>query len=124
MKDVYKSIEEYNPGKKTKVLIMFDDMIGDMISNKKLYEVVSELSIRGWKLNISLLVMTQSYFPLPEYVRLNTINLFIIKIQNRQEFQKIPINNLSVTGFNQNKDGHFWGCSRKGGGGAQKGPLP
>ena len=63
MKDVYKSIEEYNPGKKTKVLIMFDDMIGDMISNKKLYEVVSELSIRGWKLNISLLVMTQSYFP-------------------------------------------------------------
>ena len=103
MKDGCKNIEEYNPGKKTKVLIVFDDMIADMIDNKKFYQVVSELSIRERKLNTSLVVITQSYFPLPKYVRLNTIYFFIMKIQNRKEFQQIAINNLSVTGFNQLK---------------------
>ena len=99
--DVYKNIKEYNPGKKTKVLIVFDYMIADMIGNKKLYQVFSELSIREWKLNTSLVVCTQSYFPLSKYVRLNTIHFFIMKIQNRKEFQQIAINNLSVTGFNK-----------------------
>ena len=103
MKDVCKNIEEYNPGKKTKVLIVFDDMIADMIDNKKFYQVVSELSIRERKLNTSLVVITQSYFSLPKYVRLNTIHFFIMKIQNRKEFQQIAINNLSVTGFNKLK---------------------
>ena len=103
MKDVCKNIEEYNPGKKTKVLIVFDDMIADMIDNKKFYQVVSELSIRERKLNTSLVVITQSYFPLPKYVRLNTIHFFIMKIQIRKEFQQIAINNLSVTGFNKLK---------------------
>ena len=87
MKDIYKNIEEYNPGKKTKVLIVFDDMIADMIDNKKFYQVVSELSIRERKLNTSLVVITQSYFPLPKYVRLNTIHFIIMKIKNRKEFQ-------------------------------------
>ena len=52
MQDVYKNIEEYNSGEKNKVLIVFDDMIADMINNKKLNPVVAELFIRGRKLNI------------------------------------------------------------------------
>ena len=54
MQDVYKNIEDYNPIKKRKVLIIFDDMIADMINNNKLNPIVTELFIRGRKLNISL----------------------------------------------------------------------
>ena len=64
MVDIYKNIEEYNPNKKQKVLIVFDDMIADMLSNKKRNAMVTELLIRGRKLNISLIFMTQSYFAL------------------------------------------------------------
>ena len=56
MQDVYKNIEEYNPGKKRKVLIVFNHMIADMINNKKLNSVVTELFIRGRKLNISIVL--------------------------------------------------------------------
>ena len=62
MQDVYKNIEDYNPIKKRKVLIVFDDMIADMISNNKLNPIVTELFIRGRKLNISIVSITQSYF--------------------------------------------------------------
>ena len=58
--NVYKNIEDYNPGKKRKILIVFDDMIADMIDNKKLNPVVTELVIRGIKLNISIVFNTQS----------------------------------------------------------------
>ena len=58
MQDVYNNIENYNPGKKRKILIVFDDMIPDMINNKKLYPVVTELFIRGRKLNISMVFIT------------------------------------------------------------------
>ena len=54
MADIYKNIEEYNSNKKRKILIVFDDMIADMLSNKKLNPIVTELFIRGRKLNISL----------------------------------------------------------------------
>ena len=54
MLDVYKRIEDYNPDKKRKILIVFDDMIADMINNKKLNPIVTELFIRGRKLNISI----------------------------------------------------------------------
>ena len=62
MHDVYKNIDEYNPYKENKILIVFDDMIADMIHNKKLNPTVTELFIRGRKLNISLVFITQSYF--------------------------------------------------------------
>ena len=62
MRDVYKNIEDYNPGKKRKLLKAFGHMISDMISNKKLNSVVTELFIRGRKLNISVVFITQSYF--------------------------------------------------------------
>ena len=65
MYDVYKSIDHYNPDKEKKILIAFDDMITDMIDNKKLNSIVTELFIRDRKLNISLVFITQSYFKVP-----------------------------------------------------------
>ena len=62
MDDIYKNIEEYNPNKKRKILTVFDDMIADMLSNKKLNPIITELFIRAKKLNISLVFITQSYF--------------------------------------------------------------
>ena len=76
MQDVYENIEEYNLGKKRKVLIVFDDVIADMINNKKLNLVVTELLIRGRKLNISIVFITQSYFKVPKDVRLNSTHFF------------------------------------------------
>ena len=61
MYDVYKNIEDYNTGKKCKKLIVFDDMIADMINNKKLNPIVTELFIRGRKLSSSIVFITQSY---------------------------------------------------------------
>ena len=87
MQYVYKNIEEYNIGKKHKVLIVFDDMIADMINNKKLNLVITELLIRGRKLNISIVFITQSYFKVPKDVRLNSTHFFIMKIPNERELQ-------------------------------------
>ena len=72
MHNVYKSINYYNPDKGNKILIVLDDMIADMIQNKKLNSIVTELFIRGRKINISLVFITQSYFTVPKDVRLNT----------------------------------------------------
>ena len=68
MQDVYKDIEEYNLGKKRNLLIVFDDMIADMINNIKLNPVVTELFIRGRRLNISIVFITQSYLKVPKDV--------------------------------------------------------
>ena len=82
MHDVYKNIDEYNPDKENKILIVFDDMIADMINNKKLNSIVTELFIRDRKLNISTVFITQSYFNVPKDVRLNTSHFFVAKIPN------------------------------------------
>ena len=68
-------------------------MIADMIhNNKKLNPVVTELFIRGRKLNISIVFITQSYFKLPKDVRLNSTHLFVMKIPNKRELQQIALN--------------------------------
>ena len=85
MQDVYKNIEEYNLSKKRKTLIDFDDMLADMINNKKLNSIVSELFIRGTKLNISLVFITHSYFKVSKDVRINSTHLFIKKVPNKRE---------------------------------------
>ena len=85
MRDVCKNINYYNPDKENKILIVFDDMIADMINNKKLNSIVTELFFRGRKLNNSLAFITQSYFKVPKDVRLNTTHCFIAKIPNRRE---------------------------------------
>ena len=92
MQDDYKNIEDYNPIKKRKVLIVFDNMITDMISNNRLNPIVTELFIRGRRLNISIVFITQSYFKVPKDVRLNSTHFFIMKIPNKRELQQIALN--------------------------------
>ena len=70
-------------------------MIANIIKNKKLNSIVTELFIRGRKLNISLVFITQSYFKVPKDVRLNTSHFFIAKIPNKRELQQIAINHSS-----------------------------
>ena len=82
MDDIYKNIEEYNPHKKRKIIIVFDDMIADMLSRKTSNSnpIVTELFIRGRKLIISLVFITQSYFAVPKNTRLDSsLKIFIYK---------------------------------------------
>ena len=92
MDDVYKNIDHYNPNRKRKVLIVFDDMIADIMTNKKFQSIIKELFIRCRKINISLVFITQSYFSVPKVVRLNSPHYFITKINNKRELQNIAIN--------------------------------
>ena len=85
MHDVCKYINDYNVDKDHKMLIVFDDMIADIIKNKNLNSIVTELFIRGRKLNIALVFITQSYFKVPKDVRLNTTHFDISKIPNKRE---------------------------------------
>ena len=72
MDDFYENLEDYNPTKKSKVLIVFDDMIPVMEANKKLSLIVTELFLRGKNLNISLVFVSHSYFKSPETIKLNS----------------------------------------------------
>ena len=92
MDDVYEDIDEYNPTRKRKILIVSDDVIADIMSNKKIQAVVKELFIRCRKLNISLVFISQSYFSVPKDVRLNSTHYLIMKISNKRELQNIAIN--------------------------------
>ena len=99
IQDIYKNIEEYNPNKNKKILVALDDLIADMLSNKKLNLIVTELFIRGRKLNISLVFIMQSYFAVPKTVRLNSTHYLLIKILNRRELQQITFNHSSDIDF-------------------------
>ena len=92
MYDLYENIDDYNPIRKRKKLIVFDDMIADIMTNKKFQAIIKELFIRCRKLNISLVFITQSYFFVPKVVRLNSTHYLIMKINNRKELQNIAIN--------------------------------
>ena len=92
MNDVYKNVDDYSSIGKRKILIVFNDMITDIMTNKKFQAVVKELFIRYRKLNISLVFITQSYFSVPKDVRLNSTHYLIMKINNRKELQNIAIN--------------------------------
>ena len=92
MDDVYENIDNYNSSRKRKILIIFDDMIADIMTNKKFQSIIKELFIRCRKLNISLVFITQSYFSVPKDVRLNSTHYLIMKINNKRELQNIAIN--------------------------------
>ena len=77
MYSVYKNSNNYNLNKENKLLVVFDDMIPDMINNKKLKSIVIELFIRCRKLNISLVFISQSYFKVPKTVRNNSTHFFL-----------------------------------------------
>ena len=87
MDDIYKNIEEHNSNKKRKILIVFDDMIADMLSNKKINPIVTELFIRGRKVNIYLVFMIQYFFAVPRNIRLNSTHGFPMKIPNKRSFK-------------------------------------
>ena len=89
MRDVYKNIDGYNPDKENKILIVFVDMIADVIHNKKLDSIVTELFITGRKLNISLVFITQSYFKVPKDVRVNTTHFLQQKFPIKENFNKL-----------------------------------
>ena len=97
--DVYKNLEDYTPTKKRRVIILFDHMIADMESNKKLNPIVTELFLRGRKLNILLVFISQSYFKVRKTIRLNETHYFIIKILNNRELQQITSNHSSDINF-------------------------
>ena len=99
MQNVYKNIEDYNPGNKRKILIVFDDMIADMINKKRLNPIVTELFIRGRKLNISVVFITQSSFKVPKVVRLRSTHFFTMKILNKRDLQQIASNHSSDIDF-------------------------
>ena len=71
--DVYKNIDDYKPSRKRKILIVFDDMVADVKSNKKLQFKIKELFIKFKRLNISLFFITQSYSTVPKDIRLNFV---------------------------------------------------
>ena len=85
--------------KKRKVLVVFDDMIADMINDKKLDSIVTELFIRGRKINISIVFITQSYFKVPKDVRLKSTHFFIMKIPNKRELEQIGLSHSSDIDF-------------------------
>ena len=104
MDDIYKNIEEYNPNKKLNKLTVFDDTIADMISNKKLNPIVTELFIKDRKVNINVVFITQSYFSVPKNIRLNSTCYFIMNIPEKQELQQIAFNHSSDIDFKSFKD--------------------
>ena len=92
MDGVYENIYNYNPNRRKKILIVFYDMIADIVMSKTFQAIIKELFIRCRKLNISLVFITQPYFSVPNYVRLNSTHYLIMKINNRKELQNIAIN--------------------------------
>ena len=99
MHDVYQNINDDSDDNENKILIVFDDMIAGMIKNKKSNSVVTELFIKGRKLNISFVFIAQSYFKVPKDVRLNTTHFFITNIPNKRELQQIALNHSSAIDF-------------------------
>ena len=92
MDDVYDNIDNYNPRRKRKILIVFDDMIADRMTNKRFQAIIKELLIRCRKLNTSIVLITQYYYSVPKEVRLNSTYNLTMKIHNKREFQQIAIN--------------------------------
>ena len=92
MDDVYENINDYNPIRKRKKLIVFDDMIADIMANTKFQAIIKELFVRCRKLYISLVFITQSYFSVPKDARLNSTHNLIMKINNRIELKNVAIN--------------------------------
>ena len=95
MIDVFENIDNYSPLRKPKVLIVFDDMIADIMTNKKFQQILEELFTRSRKINISLVFISKSYFSVPKNVRLNCMHYYIMKISNQIELSNIAQNHTS-----------------------------
>ena len=96
MDDAYNNIDDYNPKRKRKILIVFDDMIADIMTNKKFQAIIKELFIRCRKLNVSLRFIGQSYFSIPKQARLNFTHYLIMKVHSRRELQQIAVDHSDI----------------------------
>ena len=94
--DVYQNIDDYNPSRKIKILIVFDDMIADIMSNKTFQAIIKELFIRCRKVNISLVFITQSYFFVQKDVRLNSTHSLITKSTTEKNYKMLQLINLHI----------------------------
>ena len=92
MDDILSNIEDYNKKRKREILIIFDDVISHVMSDKKAQQIIKDLFIRCRKLTISLCFLTQSYFSVPKDVRLNCTHYILFKLNNKRELQNIAIN--------------------------------
>ena len=101
MDDIFTNIDDYNKQRKRKVLIIFDNMIADIMSSKNFKAIIKELFIRCRKLNISIVFITQSYFRTPKDAKLNNTHYVIMKIQSKKELQK---NAQEISGDTNFKD--------------------
>ena len=99
MNDVLQNINNYNKNRDKKVLIIFDDMIVDIMRSEKFKAIVKELFIRYRKLNISIVFITQSYFRTPKDARLNSMHYIIMKIGNKKELKRIAEENSGHLDF-------------------------
>ena len=91
MDDVYENIVDYKPSRKRKILIVFDDMIADIMTIKTFQAIIRELFIRYRKLNISLAFIMQFYFSVLKNVGLNSTHHLIMKSSNKNELQNIAM---------------------------------
>ena len=99
MNDVLEDINNYNKNRDKKVLIIFDDMIADIMRSEKFKVIVKELFIRCRKLNISIVFITQSYFRTPEDGRLNSTHYILMKTGNKKELKSIAEENSDHLDF-------------------------
>ena len=99
MNDVLEDINNYNKNRDKKVLIIFDDMIADIMRSEKFKAIVKELFIRCKKLNISIVFITKSYFRTPKDARLNSTHYILMKIGNKKELKSITKENSGHLDF-------------------------
>ena len=92
---VYENIDDYNPSRKRKILIVFDDMIANIMTKKNFQAIIKKLFIRCRTLDTSLVFITQSHFSVSKDVRLNSTHHLIMKISNKKELQNLSINHLA-----------------------------
>ena len=97
---IYNNIDDYNPTSKRRILIVFDDMIADIMANKKFHAIIKILFIRCMKFNISLVFIAQCYFSVPKEVTLDYTHYLIMKIHNKREPQNIVTNHLAEIDYN------------------------
>ena len=96
MNDVFTNINNYNPKRNKKILIIFDDMIADIVTSKEYKAIIKELFIRCRKLNISLVFITQSYFRTPKDARLNSTHYLLTKINKRKNYKTLLVIILQI----------------------------
>ena len=97
--DVFENIDDYNTKRKRRKLIVFHDMIADIMTNTKFQSIIKELFIRCRKLNISIIFITKSYFRTPKDARLNSTHYLLMKIHSRKELQNIAQGNSGDIDF-------------------------